>query len=166
MPEDDWRSLGCFEISSEPGNERAAIAQVTDLTAPLALSDMRQEQLKTAVGEAVLNAIEHGNEARPELSVAVEVGISAGLLTIRIKDQGEGGAIIRRETPDLASKLAGLQRPRGWGLFLIEHMVDELRVTNDATGHTVELVLYIGDEQVSAGGSGSTGTRLKPGAGR
>ena len=29
------------------------------------------------------------------------------------------------EVPDIEAKLAGLQRPRGWGLFLIKNMVDE-----------------------------------------
>ena len=44
--------------------------------------------------------------------------------------------------PDLAAKLAGLQSPRGWGLFLIEHLVDEMHVRSTDTEHTVELILY------------------------
>ncbi len=47
------------------------------------------------------------------------------------------------ESPDIEAKLAGLQKPRGWGLFLIKNMVDEIRV-HDADGrHTVELVLEL-----------------------
>ena len=45
--------------------------------------------------------------------------------------------------PDLEAKLAGLQKPRGWGLFLIENMVDELRVSDADGRHTVELVLNL-----------------------
>ena len=50
--------------------------------------------------------------------------------------------------PDLEAKLEGLQRPRGWGLFLIEKMVDEARVTSDGRATTpLELVLRLeGDD--------------------
>ena len=44
---------------------------------------------------------------------------------------------------DLEAKLAGLQTPRGWGLFLIENMVDEMNVLSDEVHHTIELVVYI-----------------------
>jgi anti-sigma regulatory factor (Ser/Thr protein kinase) len=43
--------------------------------------------------------------------------------------------------PDIDAKLAGLQSPRGWGLFLIRNMVDELNTSSDDRHHTVELVV-------------------------
>jgi len=45
---------------------------------------------------------------------------------------------------ELQAKLAGLQKPRGWGLFLIKKMVDDVRVTSDERHHTVELVMRLG----------------------
>jgi hypothetical protein len=43
--------------------------------------------------------------------------------------------------PDLDAKLEGKQKPRGWGLFLIRHMVDGMDV-HAADGHqTVTLIL-------------------------
>jgi hypothetical protein len=45
--------------------------------------------------------------------------------------------------PDLEAKLAGMQSPRGWGLFLIQNMVDEMNVTGDEHHHTVELILHL-----------------------
>ena len=50
------------------------------------------------------------------------------------------------ETPDLDAKLAGLKRARGWGLFLIERMVDEVEVSGDARHHTVELAMDLGGD--------------------
>ena len=35
------------------------------------------------------------------------------------------------EAPDIERKLAGEQKPRGWGLFLIKNMVDSMDVTSD-----------------------------------
>ena len=44
---------------------------------------------KTAVAEAAMNAIEHGNDGRAELPVDVEVVVSGGVLTVRITDEGD-----------------------------------------------------------------------------
>jgi anti-sigma regulatory factor (Ser/Thr protein kinase) len=102
------------------------------------------ERLKTAVAEATMNAIEHGNQNRPELPVRVEVNTTNGEVIVRITDHGGGREIPAATTPDLEAKLAGLQKPRGWGLFLIKNMVDDLRVTSDEKHHTVELVMRLG----------------------
>ena len=53
------------------------------------------------------------------------------------------GDVRPAETPDLEAKLDGLQRPRGWGLFLIEKMVDEARVLDGEGEHTLELELRL-----------------------
>ncbi len=45
------------------------------------------------------------------------------------------------ETPDIDAKLRGDQTPRGWGLFLIQNLVDAVRESSDDSRHTVELVL-------------------------
>ena len=67
------RRLDAFELPSQPGNERLALARVAQSVASLGLSPARLDKLKTAVAEATMNAIEHGNDSRPELPVRVEV---------------------------------------------------------------------------------------------
>ena len=99
------------------------------------------ERLKTAVAEAAMNAIEHGNKGRSEIPVSVQVLESGGGVRVRITDRGGAPAHAAAETPDLDAKLAGLQDPRGWGLFLIENMVDEFKVSKDGDLHTIELVI-------------------------
>ena len=47
----------------------------------------------------------------------------------------------RAEAPDIERKLAGEQKPRGWGLFLIKNMVDSMDVTTDGTTQTVTLTM-------------------------
>jgi anti-sigma regulatory factor (Ser/Thr protein kinase) len=95
-----------------------------------------------------MNAIEHGNEGREELSVEIDVEAVGGVLSVRITDEGRGGPVTQAESPDLEAKLEGRQTPRGWGLFLIENMVDELRVFDEEGRHTIELVMHLegGDE--------------------
>ncbi len=138
-----------FSVASERGNERLAMDRVVDAVAPLGLSPARLERLKTAVSEATMNAIEHGNESRPDVPVEVRVHAADGVLTVRITDQGGEREIAEAETPDLEAKLDGLQKPRGWGLFLIRNMVDDLRSWSDEGRHTIELVLRIegGDDE-------------------
>ncbi len=123
----EWRLLNEWSFPSAPGNERLAIAAVNEALGDDLLSLRRREQLASAVAEATMNAMEHGNHYQPELPVIVEALVSDTAVAVRISDEGgagEGGAGEASEkpdgyeTPDLAAKLAGLQTPRGWGLFL------------------------------------------------
>ena len=54
---------------------------------------------------------------------------------------GRRRAVPDPETPDLEAKLAGLQSPRGWGLFLIKNLVDEMRTRSDGVHHVIELIM-------------------------
>jgi serine/threonine-protein kinase RsbW len=141
-----WRTLAELSVPSEPGNERRATEQVAEAVGPLGLEPGRLERLKTAVAEATMNAMEHGNRYRPEVPVVIEVLASEEDLSVRITDEGESPVPSpESQAPDLEAKLEGLQTPRGWGLFLIKNMVDEMLVTGDETHHTVELVLHLED---------------------
>jgi serine phosphatase RsbU (regulator of sigma subunit)/anti-sigma regulatory factor (Ser/Thr protein kinase) len=132
-----------FTIPSEQGNERGASERVAEAVASLGLEPAKLERLKTAVSEAVMNAIEHGNQSNPELPVEIGIRREVDTLLVRITDEGGEREIPEAETPDLEAKLEGLQKPRGWGLFLIKNMVDDLRVTTDGIHHTVELVMRL-----------------------
>jgi len=138
-----WRTLGELMLPSIPGNERQAMEQVAQAVQELRLPSRRLEKLKTAVAEATMNAMEHGNHYQPDVPVIIQVQASATALAVRISDQGEGPATIEAEAPDLEAKLAELQTPRGWGLFLIKNLVDELYIINTDTHHTVELILNL-----------------------
>jgi serine phosphatase RsbU (regulator of sigma subunit)/anti-sigma regulatory factor (Ser/Thr protein kinase) len=140
----ETRVLDEFEVPSVSGNERQAMERVATIVREVDLSGRRLERLKTAVAEATMNAIEHGNQARAELPVRLEVSTRDGQVVVRITDLGGGRDIPEATTPDLEAKLAGLQKPRGWGLFLIKNMVDDVRVTSDERHHTVELVMQLG----------------------
>jgi anti-sigma regulatory factor (Ser/Thr protein kinase) len=136
-------------VPSEIGSERVPVERVVRAVAPLGISAPRMERLKTAVAEATMNAIEHGNQNRPELPVAIRVLASETDLSVRITDQGGGQRIPEGEPPDLEAKLAGLQKARGWGLFLIKNMVDEMKVTSAKGHHTIELTLQLKGDRVA-----------------
>ena len=141
------RTLAELSIPSEPGNERRATEEVARAVSGLGLPERTLERLKTAVAEATMNAMEHGNRYRAEVPVVIEVSASDAELSIKITDEGSGPPTFHSETPDLEAKLEGMQTPRGWGLFLIKNMVDDMNVTGDEHHHTIELIIYLkGDD--------------------
>ena len=140
------RRLDAFELPSEPGNERLALARVAETVQRLGLSDSRLEKLKTAVAEATMNAIEHGNGNHAEIPVEVEVTQNGDEIIVAISDQGGEAPSAPKpaEEPDLLRKLDGGQSPRGWGLFLIRNMVDAMDITINGQRHTIWLTMRTG----------------------
>ncbi len=67
--------------------------------------------------------------------------VSSQSVRVGITDQG-GPIPLDPQEPDLELKLAGMQTPRGWGMFLIKNMVDDMRVVDDESGHTLELTIH------------------------
>jgi anti-sigma regulatory factor (Ser/Thr protein kinase) len=133
-------------VASAPGNEQQAMEWVAEVVRPLQLPLNRLANLKTAVAEVVMNAMEHGNQYQPDKPVSLQVRASQTTLLVHIRDEGgqrpmpaAGGVA----SPDLEAKLAGLQSPRGWGLFLIRNLVDEVSITEDDHHHVVELIMHL-----------------------
>ena len=140
----DLRVLTEFALPSEPGNEHLAMEEVAEAVKGLGLSEQRLEKLKTAVAEATMNAMEHGNRYDPGVPVDIQVCLLKQRLLVRIIDRGGGPPPSQTpEVPDLQAKLEGTQTPRGWGMFLIERMVDDVRVSGNPDHHTIELVMRL-----------------------
>lgn len=143
-----WRTLDGFDLASVPGNERQAAERVAAAVQSLNLLPSRRQELQTAVAEAVLNAMEHGNQFRPELPVSICVAVSPTALVVCVTDRGQGLPANHVLQPDLAAKLVGEQPARGWGTFLIEQMVDEVHTLCGDGRHTVQLVLCLEKDEV------------------
>ncbi len=139
------RQLIEFEVPSAEGNERLALERVSAIVAPLGLEQARLNRLETAVAEATMNAMEHGSSYREDRPVRVRVLTDAERVRVQIVDQGGATSDRDAEIPDLEAKLAGLQRPRGWGLFLIKNMVDEAHEQTDGPEHVLELVMHLAE---------------------
>ena len=134
--------ITAFSIPGEEGNERLAMDRVAAAIDGLGLTPARVERLKTAVSEATMNAIEYGSQGNPDVPVDVAVETTADTIVVRITDRALSGAIpTNAEAPDIELKLAGEQKPRGWGLFLIKNMVDSMDVTSDGSTQTVTLTM-------------------------
>ena len=139
------RRLASFALASVPGNERVALDQVAASVAALNLAPDRLNRLKTAVAEATMNAIEHGNGGRPDLAVGIEVFQSGAEVVVTITDHGgrndEGWTESRPKSLISPANSRVSKDPRGWGLFLIRHMVDAMDVTTEGEHRTVRLTI-------------------------
>jgi serine phosphatase RsbU (regulator of sigma subunit)/anti-sigma regulatory factor (Ser/Thr protein kinase) len=145
-------ALTSFSLPGASGNEREAMDRVAAALKDLGLPTDRLERLKTAVSETAMNAIEYGSQGRDDVTFDVDVEVTPTDVIVRMTDRALSGAIpTDAEVPDIDRKLAGEQKPRGWGLFLIENMVDAMDVsTNDAAG-TQTVTLRMAREETNDG---------------
>jgi serine phosphatase RsbU (regulator of sigma subunit)/anti-sigma regulatory factor (Ser/Thr protein kinase) len=137
----DWSLVAEFDIPSQPGNERSASEKALEILGSFNLDEAVNNRLQTAVAEATMNAMEHGNQYQEDLPVRIKVMSSTAQIAIRVHDFGAGMPQAEMVVPDLDSKLAGEQSPRGWGLFLIKNMVDEMNILQGEQGQIIELIV-------------------------
>ena len=134
-------------IPSRLGFEKVAMATAASVARLKGFSDERIEDLKTAVAEACINAIEHGNQLNDKLSVGVILSTHADELEVKVMDNG-GGISKQPPKPDIDRKVHGEEDTRGMGMFLIQALVDEAEWVRDTQGHNsyVRLVIRLDKE--------------------
>ncbi len=111
-------------VPSRMGYEKVAMSTAASVAKLMGFSEDRVEDLKTALAEACINAIEHGNHLDDQLSVGVFLSVDDDRLEVRVVDEGEG-MNHRPAVPDIDRKMLGDEDPRGMGMFLIQALVDE-----------------------------------------
>lgn len=114
-----------LSLPSELGYEVVARDAVAAFARRLGLPADRIEDLKTALSEACINAIEHGNSLRPGLRVQIYCRFEEERLVIEVVDEGVRPFAPKSEPLSLVEKIAGLGSLRGMGLMLINQLCDE-----------------------------------------
>ncbi len=139
----------CVEVRlpSELGFEKVALSTAASMATLMGFSADRVEDLKTAVAEACINAIEHGNQLDDSLSVGVVLSTTDDELEVKVIDDGIG--VDRHPSrPDMDLKMAGSEDPRGMGMFLIQALVDEAEWHQGPPGKSfVRLVIRLDKEK-------------------
>ena len=133
-----------LKIPSKYGYEKIAMDTAASLAHYIGFNRARIDDLKTAVSEACINAIEHGNRNRYDTSVWIAFSLLPESLEINIRD--EGADFLGCELPknlNMDAKLNELESPRGLGLFLIQALMDEVKWEKLPDGAGVELYMLI-----------------------
>ncbi|HWQ14982.1 MAG TPA: ATP-binding protein [Roseiflexaceae bacterium] len=132
-----------LSIPSELGYERVARDAVAAFARRFGFDHERIEDLKTALGEACINAIEHGNAHAPGLRIAVNCVCEGECLTVEIHDNGLRPYMGHSSPAGIENKLRGCAPRRGMGLMMISALVDEAGFAASADGGNVfRLALY------------------------
>ena len=132
-------------LPNKLGYERIAMGSVAAFAKGIGFLPSRIEDLKTAVAEACINAVQHGNKDRPNARVIVSMDFKDGALNVSVFDEGDGFA---RETkdPDIARIMENLDPPIGFGTFLMKRLMDQVvyRKLGDHR-HEVRMTMKLGD---------------------
>ena len=128
-------------LPSRLGFEKVAMSTAASMAMLMGFSEDRIDDLKTAVAEACINAIEHGNHMNAEVPVGVVLSMHPGELEVKVMDDGTGFDA-QPTKPDIARKMTGEEEARGMGMFLIQALVDEVEWVPKSEGQSfVRLVI-------------------------
>jgi serine/threonine-protein kinase RsbW len=134
-------------LPSRMGFEKVAMSTAAAVAKLMGFREDRIEDLKTAVAEACINAIEHGNRMNEKLSVGVVLSAAADRLEVKVIDDGKGMRA-KPHKPDIDRKIHGEEDPRGMGMFLMQALVDEAEWVAGVNGKSsyVRLVIRLDKE--------------------
>ncbi|MDX1995520.1 MAG: ATP-binding protein [bacterium] len=135
-----------LKIPCETGYEKIAMKMAGELAQKMGFSEERIEDLKTAVAEACINAMEHGNQFDISTKIYVAMTIHDDRLAIDVADEGRGGPPPNTvSSPDLEAQIDGLMMPGGMGLFVIKALVDEADFVEPdlGSGNQFRMVIHL-----------------------
>jgi len=130
-------------VPSRLGVEKVIMAVASRAAFSMGFDEARVEGIKTAVSEACINAVEHGNQGDETLSLKVSMTLDPDAMEILAADEGRGGRP-ENTAPDIDRKMRGEETPRGLGLFLIKQFVDEVDFVQGADeGNAIRMVFRL-----------------------
>ena len=115
-----------LEFLSKSNNEAFARITVAAFASQLDPTIEELSDIKTAVSEAVTNAIIHGYEDREGI-VKIECKMYAGSIQIEISDTGKGIENIDRAREPLYTSKPNLERS-GMGFTIMESFMDDVKI--------------------------------------
>ena len=134
-----------LRLPSRLGYEKVAMDAASSLARRMGFELERVEALRTAVSEAVTNAIEHGNAHDAAMRVMVMLTVRPDGLVISVADQGrkqldqDQTALTPRIEDSFDKEDKG-----GWGIWLIRELMDEVEFTTAPSGgNQVRMVIHL-----------------------
>ncbi len=124
-------------IPMVPDMEIAASKTAEAVAEVMNLEEDKTAEVSMALIEACLNSFEHSHSKDRKVYITFEV--RSDLLTIKLRDSGAGFDPKKVEEPDIRKKLMPGIRKRGWGLKLMENMMDSIDIDTGPGGTTITM---------------------------
>lgn len=124
-------------IPMMPDMEIAASRTAEAVAEVMNLDEEKTAEVSMALIEACLNSFEHSHSEDRKVFITFRVEDSN--LTIILRDHGTGFNPDDVEEPDLEKKLRPGISKRGWGLRLMERMMDSLNIQSGPGGTIVTM---------------------------
>lgn len=125
-------------IKSEVQNINLVERLIDDISVKYQIHSDIYGKLLLAVVEGVNNAIVHGNKLQKDKDVEVEYQVTDKQIEFYIKDSGKG--FDYHNLPD-PTKPENIERTHGRGIFLMNHLADELEFNE--FGNQVKMIFYL-----------------------
>lgn len=116
-----------------------AIMKITDGISKVTAIDQEEIwKLYTALYEAIINGVEHGNKSNVQKRINISYRISRNLIVIKIRDEGIGF-----DTDNIPNPLddTNLLKPSGRGVYMMKKIME--RVKYNRTGNEVTMCLSL-----------------------
>lgn len=124
----------------EPDMELEASEKACAVALAMNMSPDKVDEVRMAVVEACINAIEHSqaDDRSLRLEISVLGDQEPQVLRITVQDRGVGFEPRKLVQPKVGGKLEAPHK-RGWGLRIIEGLMDSVRVDSTAEGTSVTM---------------------------
>lgn len=119
-----------------PNMELIATQTAEVIARHMHLTEDQAGEISMALIEACINAFEH---SKAENNVFIHFLIEEDSLVVKVIDQGVGFDKTKVEIPKIENKIGKDERKRGWGLQLIQELMDSVEFESNSHGTTVTM---------------------------
>jgi serine/threonine-protein kinase RsbW len=121
------------------GMEIEASNAATAIADSIRMNPDRIDEVRLALVEACINALEYSHASDGEVYLTFQVlgKTEPEKLRIIVHDNGDGFSPDDVEEPKIEDKIKSPDRKRGWGLKIIQGLMDEVEIHSGADGTTV-----------------------------
>jgi len=129
------RSIVELKLPAIPDIELAATKTSEIVAKHMKLSEEKSAEINMALIEACINAFEHSKSKK---DIYIKFIVDEESLTIKVIDKGVGFDKSKVKIPNIEKKLKN-KRKRGWGLKLINELMDSVEWESSEKGTTVTM---------------------------
>jgi serine/threonine-protein kinase RsbW len=120
-----------------PNMELIATQTAEVVSRHMSLSENQTAEIGMALIEACINAFEH---SKTKTNVFIHFVLEDDSLVIKVIDQGIGFDKSKIEIPKIENKVGKDERKRGWGIKLIEELMDSVVYESNSEGTIVTMI--------------------------